>query len=1176
MPNRLKEFSAPAYFHLETSDKTSDNGRERQSLTIGSSREDNKKTSSDKADEHGQERLLPLDTFSLISLPKPRTYSLLLAVGVCALQVLTLGFLVADVIDPSRNDNYLGIPPNVGSAVRAGQFLAILIAVVSQDCVIDSAHVWSQGFDKCASALGNTGCEATTWRSPWLWRWHLSALLRFFIGCLGLAATFMLIFRAETARDVLLNFTAVEFVALLDNIVFNLALAGFVGGAQVDAKKVSEAKSTINDERRGWVRPLSWLSILLVMLVFWSWIFAWQANGHYMCQKVFVQFDDELVPDLAYFSGLYTIKKASKAGSKVEYIEVGPTATNEGGDRAYEPAKFAYCDKRNAWVFAHGTSRQSAVDTCNDWRASSPRTSSFDITSTSSSPWFAKKGSLEVPLEQFYLSCYDCIIGDNSCGGPQQGQCVNNHCRCEEGWYGLRCEFQTPCQKLVVDVNSEPFPNKPNNFVWNDIFLVVDSTDTTVYNRPVYYAFSEPQIRKGYGELRRNMLLYFTGRRWVASSSWVNSGDDDEHVLEKRTQFLGTNFHAFWDGVGQADDFVSDPSDVDTATDSATPDRLRWFDARGTYRIPVETVLVCSGIFADNSIHKAVEEWSTNKTKFEAKHGKIGDWDTSRVTDMSGLFLGVFVDDTLSDVDISTWDTSSVWDMSEMFLNSTFFNHNISKWNTSSVTDMSRMFSQATSFNQSLSSWSTSSVFAMGGMFEHATQFNADISSWDVSSVEDMSVMFHNATSFNQNISSWDTSSVTAMSGMFWNATSFNQNVSSWNTSSVTNMKTMFSDARDFNQNVSSWNTSFVDNMGFMFNNARAFNQNISSWNTSSVTTMSGMFFNATSFHHERSSWNTSSVTDMALMFHNARAFNQNISSWNTSSVTNMLAMFWNAESFNQDISLWDTSFVNDMSSMFWNARAFNQNISSWNTSSVTNMLGMFFNAKSFNQDISSWNTASVQKMSQMFYLAAAFNQDISSWNTSSVTTMQEMFWGTASLNRTLCWDFRSSTDTSRLLCDSAGKVDLSCIVDEDERKKQASPKDCSINSGNFSILNYYTGQVLHVTDGDCTDGTRLQLSPWINGSLSQVFHYSNRSIINTLCNKALSVSDRSCVHKSFVNIWSSNGTKAQQFRFERNGTIVNYLCNNVITPSGTEDGSSILTNDHDGELSQQWYRLYL
>jgi hypothetical protein len=539
-------------FHLETSD----NGRERQSLTIGSSREDNKKTSSDKADEHGQERLLPLDTFSLISLPKPRTYSLLLAVGVCALQVLTLGFLVADVIDPSRNDNYLGIPPNVGSAVRAGQFLAILIAVVSQDCVIDSAHVWSQGFDKCASALGNTGCEATTWRSPWLWRWHLSALLRFFIGCLGLAATFMLIFRAETARDVLLNFTAVEFVALLDNIVFNLALAGFVGGAQVDAKKVSEAKSTINDERRGWVRPLSWLSILLVMLVFWSWIFAWQANGHYMCQKVFVQFDDELVPDLAYFSGLYTIKKASKAGSKVEYIEVGPTATNEGGDRSYEPAKFAYCDTRNAWVFAHGTSRQSVVDTCNDWRAISPRTSSFDITSASSSPWFAKKGSLEVPLERIYLSCYDCNMGDMSCGGPQQGQCLNNQCRCEEGWYGLRCEFRTPCQKLVVDVNSQSFPSK-SSFVWNDVFLVLDNTTvTTVYNRPVNYAFSETQLEYGYGIVQLNILLHFTGRRWVATSPHV------EQMLAMslfwKSKFNSSEPISTHFGMGQADDFVSD------------------------------------------------------------------------------------------------------------------------------------------------------------------------------------------------------------------------------------------------------------------------------------------------------------------------------------------------------------------------------------------------------------------------------------------------------------------------------------------------------------------------------------------------------------------------------------------------------------------------------------------
>ena len=83
---------------------------------------------------------------------------------------------------------------------------------------------------------------------------------------------------------------------------------------------------------------------------------------------------------------------------------------------------------------------------------------------------------------------------------------------------------------------------------------------------------------------------------------------------------------------------------------------------------------------------------------------------------------------------ISSWDTSKVTDMTGMFAN-TPFNQDISNWNTSNVTVMSNMFQSATAFNQDIGNWNTSSVTDMGDMFNTAAQFNQDVSGWCVPNI---------------------------------------------------------------------------------------------------------------------------------------------------------------------------------------------------------------------------------------------------------------------------------------------------------------------------------------------------------------------------------------------------------------------------------------------------------
>jgi surface protein len=131
------------------------------------------------------------------------------------------------------------------------------------------------------------------------------------------------------------------------------------------------------------------------------------------------------------------------------------------------------------------------------------------------------------------------------------------------------------------------------------------------------------------------------------------------------------------------------------------------------------------------------------------------------------------------------------------------FNQPIGEWDTSKVTDMVAMFARTNAFNQPIGDWDTSEVVTFSHMFNVANAFNQPIGDWDTSKVTNMRAMFHETNSFNQPIGDWDTAKVTTMERMFKSTKAFDQDISGWNLSSRTrNMDTrnMFQGATAYHE----------------------------------------------------------------------------------------------------------------------------------------------------------------------------------------------------------------------------------------------------------------------------------------------------------------------------------------------------------------------------------------
>jgi len=550
---------------------------------------DNTETTQSTSDREEAKRELPDDTFTFLIYTDVISKPFVLGVMVFLFQVGIYAVLFYNIYDRDNKKNRFGFPFNVDVSVRISEVLAIFISIITQEDIRKAISLYRGGYDdQTAGGLSKVFQGATRWK------WWLSILLSATEGMLGLIITFLLIMRSDSVLDLLLNFSAIEFVTGLDDLVFKLAREKFLGQTVKDeAKKVEEKSYYVNQryanpENARRVSMLYFFVLGVSFLAGWGVIYRKQRRGTYLCQLIFSQFGDEIDPTLGTFTGLFYKHADATFDGKSSYRGEDISDTEKG-------SLLAYCEKDKRWTLSlteDGVDSWKKWKPCVGWLAASSESTSYDLLSTTSSPWVIKTPTnREAPLTHNFLACYECSNVDNFCGehGTCQpsGEADFDRCLCESSYFGLRCEYPQPCDEVEVNLRDEDF-SKDGGGQYASKYYRLEGAAT--YYFPVYTSRGENQSFSN----GTDFILY-TGERWIMSYKNLFSGLQNFTEEKEIVQYFKDDFHGNFTNYNAS--YESEPIYIDEVLDGkikASPLSVRWRSRNGLQKGYVKTEFFCS------------------------------------------------------------------------------------------------------------------------------------------------------------------------------------------------------------------------------------------------------------------------------------------------------------------------------------------------------------------------------------------------------------------------------------------------------------------------------------------------------------------------------------------------------------------------------------------------------
>eukprot|EP00536_Pseudo-nitzschia_multiseries_P014994 jgi/Psemu1/216542/e_gw1.800.32.1 len=368
-------------------------------------------------EEIADHQVYPQDTYSFLSLHGPFDQPIFFGMGIVVsfFQLSLVFMMLLSVLHPDwgtkHDDNPAdGVLSNIVAAnaspvVQATQFLAILSYILFADASILDITAAVEAFPNFSKVANGDKVKCMVF----------SSMVRCLQGFLAMFAAFLLIITSNTAVEIVLNFSAVNFISSMDNVAFMLALSGKYGEQiEEEAKRITKLQLPRCMSRRKHTRfHITLASLAVIFVAFISGIIITQENPKKWRTSVLrVEFQDK---ELQAYTGCYEINQ-----TKVQGLNLYKRDVYFLSDGDNQTARFQYCINERRWILSTNTTNACHDDAKNEELAKSSKMDSFDISSSFDEGWISASGT---PLDLYLIElegnqASDCnLLGNGECDG---------------------------------------------------------------------------------------------------------------------------------------------------------------------------------------------------------------------------------------------------------------------------------------------------------------------------------------------------------------------------------------------------------------------------------------------------------------------------------------------------------------------------------------------------------------------------------------------------------------------------------------------------------------------------------------------------------------------------------------------------------------------------------------
>ena len=297
------------------------------------------------------------------------------------------------------------IQSNSGPLVRATQIISILSYVLFADASLQDVVRAVETFPRFDQATSTDRIRCMVF----------SCTLRFTQGCLAICVALMLVISSSNVIDIILNFTAVNFISALDDVAFYLAKWGKYGPKlEEEAKHIEQLNLPRCMFRKKKHVRHQWtvgLFTTILFLIIGLIVYAQENKDMWATQILRVEFQDET--GLQKYSGCYGMDEDAIGRREGHMRKVYKGIEENDGS-----ASFGYCIKKRRWLlFEDGNNACNAGDS---ELANSAKTDSFDISTSFDEAWYSVSGT---PLDLYFIELSkelesQCLLFDNGICDP--------------------------------------------------------------------------------------------------------------------------------------------------------------------------------------------------------------------------------------------------------------------------------------------------------------------------------------------------------------------------------------------------------------------------------------------------------------------------------------------------------------------------------------------------------------------------------------------------------------------------------------------------------------------------------------------------------------------------------------------------------------------------------------